>query len=250
MKAYPIWFNPAYAFKPEIQQLRNDLRGQERQLLHALGSSASPPLFQSPEPMSRLLQAGRQAVVQRLLAPSGPQEMPKTDEMDSALALVAHSDLRLGETLQSDVQNHLQVLDKLKDGLVRNNGMVRYLPYTASSSEMDKDLQPHRVSLFDDYLEPNINVAAMPNGQITLGNKVEIAKSNLLAKNPSLRERPEELGLLSTRELGIVGQEAQWFLVSDLSTGYGRQVEKLLDLSRKKIAGRLLKSCFNHAKLG
>lgn len=224
-----LLFNPTYSVNPEMQRLRSDLKQQEQALLERTGTVTVSALFNSPQLMANLFSAGQQIVMQRMLASNGPQEMPGLDETDSALMLVAHSTLRLGDTSMSDVRNHLNVLDNLSKKLVRENGAVRYLPFTAPSSTLKggQNQPVHPVRLFDCYLGPNYNLAAMPDGSSIFEDKDELAKNRVLSQNPTLKMRPEELDLMAWCSEGKAGAEAEWFLVSDLSTGYGKQLEKL-----------------------
>jgi len=220
---HQLLFNPNTASSPAIQQIRQQLQHHENQLNQKLGGTLNP-LFQSPEPLNRLIQSGEQEVRQRLLSGPCPKESPGSREMDSALTLVANSDLRLGNTVESDVQNHLHVLDSLSNHLVRNNGMIRYLPYTIPA-------HGQRIFIFDSYLGPNSNLAADPDGKLS-ANKTLAAWNTLKKSFPTLDaakiQDDDPVGYMLRGLLAKPDKEAEWFLNSELSLGYGQQLAKVL----------------------
>jgi hypothetical protein len=229
-----LLFNPTDQVNPVVQQIRAYLQQREICLNQKFGVNY-PLLFQQPAALSKLIHSGEQVVQQRLMGDSisgfFPKEAPGGDEKDSALVLAASSDLCLGNTVEDDVRNHMNVFDTLAQSLVRDNGMVRYLPYT-------KVVKNQPIPIFDSYLGPNANLAAWPDGRL-VNNKYEEARSFVLhnmpvgiqSNNPA---DDDPIGFLERGLLATPGKEAEWFLVSELSLGYGRQLDKLLTLLQQQ----------------
>jgi hypothetical protein len=231
-----LLFDTRQQSNPKAQQIRSYLQLKELNLNQKLKVNR-PLLFQDPAPLNQLIQNGENIVRQRLAGDDSsgflPIEGPSGQKVDSASLLAINSNLKLGSTLQDDVEKHLNRLEAMAhSSLLRDNGMPRYLPYQRSVKE-----QP--IQIFDSYLGVNSNLSAWPSGKLSLDKDAE-AKALLLRRYPDAASKmntPAEDDTYQFYERGQLatqGKEAEWFLVSELSLGYGKQLNKLLKELEKK----------------
>jgi len=100
---------------------------------------------------------------------------------------------------------------------VRDNGMLRYSPFSFALKDGKIATSP------DSYLNLNYNVAVDKNGKVNLEWK------KILDQFGS-KDASEPDVFKARADLATPDKEAEWFMVSDVSKGYGKQLEKLLAL--------------------
>jgi hypothetical protein len=148
------------------------------------------------------------------------QESPGHRPMDASLVFVGTSRVKLADTPTEDVRRHLEVMDTVERNLVREDGMIRYAPFKLEGSNAE---------LPDSYLSLNYHIAADPDGKLNLQWKTIMDKfGSKDASDPAVFE--------ARAKYATSGKEAQWFMVSDLSRGYAKQLRKLID--HVKTSGR------------
>ncbi len=117
-------------------------------------------------------------------------EVPKKRSADAAQAFITHSEILDTSSVDADVQKSVRLLEKLENSLVGMNGIRRY------------------------------------NGDKYKNHNADINKPDWDCKNGTQKMFSKICRFFTpTQE----HNEAQWFMVSDLATGYGVQVQKLIN---------------------
>ncbi len=196
-----LLYNPEYDRNIEIKKVRRNFRK-----LNAIPEKE----------LNDLIKAGEQRVRATYL-----QEAPGIREHDSSLAFITTSDTKLADTVMEDVKKHIEILDSLERNLVRQNGIIRYAPFNFPLKDGTMGRSP------DSYLNLNYFTAVDKNGKINLNWKKELEEFG--SKDCS---EPEVFA--ARAEYSTKDREAQWFMVSEMSTGYGKQIEKLIANARKE----------------
>lgn len=149
------------------------------------------------------------------------EEAPNIRPHDSSLIFITTSDVKLADNVIDDVKKHMEILESVEKNLVRENGVIRYAPFKFQLSNGMYGSSP------DSYLNLNYFNAMDNNGKLNLDWKVILDK--FASKDCS------EPDMFFTRaKLSTPKMEAQWFMVSDISVGYGKQIEKLIKLAKKE----------------
>jgi len=195
--------NPAYEGHPEVVRVRQRLLAVPHGAL--LGRTAE---------LDRWIAAGSRRVRRTFLA-----ESPGHREMDSSLVFLAASEGTLADEPLLDVALNLELLGTLERALVRQNGMIRYAPFTLTLKDGTEVLSP------DSYLTLNYHLATDREGRLNLEWKRVLDEFG--SKDASDPEVFAARASLSTPD-----REAEWFMVSDLARGYVRQAMKVLDQAR------------------
>lgn len=197
-----LLYNERYSNNPEIQNIRsriNDLK----------------PL--SNEELTILVRKGQERVRATYL-----EEAPGIRPHDSSLVFITTSDIKLSDNVLDDVLKHTEILDSLEQNLVRENGIIRYSPFNFTLKDGTVVKSP------DSYLNLNYFTAIDKDGKLNLDWK------NILDQYAS-KDCSEPNMFFARAKLSTPNREAQWFMVSEMSTGYGKQIEKLvLNAKREK----------------
>ncbi|MEW5822707.1 MAG: hypothetical protein AB1782_21110 [Cyanobacteriota bacterium] len=213
-----------YDNNPEIKAVRNRL----------LQTKHSDLLSNSLQ-LESLVKAGETRVEKY-----STQEAPGIRDKDSSLVFITHSSIPNRNTIKV-INRNLDILKTLEDSLVRDNGITRYAPFNFKLSNGQIAKSP------DSYLTYGYDIAVTPDGKISL--EMGDYKESFGSKDCS---DPE---VFAARSKLSPGDEctAQWFMVSDMSKGYGVQLEKLLDIyenvTDKSVRQKLLpKIAFTYKK--
>jgi hypothetical protein len=198
-----LLFDKSLDNNENIQKLRERLRTQEKEYLKSLEIENSA-FFDKPSEVNDLIKKGENRVRNNYLA-----EAPGIREKDSSLAFITTSTIKLDDDPLNDIKKHVEILATLEDSLVRENGIIRYEPVTVKNKSKSY-ICP------DSYLHPNwelaLNKSRKPRKKIESKDVSDFNK--FVARSKSVKP----------------GQEAQWFMVSAMAEGYGRQLSKLLDI--------------------
>ncbi|NMA27926.1 MAG: hypothetical protein GX934_09200 [Burkholderiales bacterium] len=192
--------NPAYDANPEVVRVRQRLLEQPHGAL--LGRTAE---------LDRWIEAGSRRVRRTFLA-----ESPGHREMDSSLVFLASSSGTLADDPRLDVALNLELLGTLERALVREDGMIRYAPFTLVLQDGTQVRSP------DSYLTMNYHIAIDREGRINLEWK------RILDEFGS-KDASDPAVFAARASLSTSDREAEWFMVSDLARGYVRQAMKILD---------------------
>lgn len=190
-----LLFNPEYNKNAEVLKIRNRLKDA--------GSEQS---------LNNLIAQGENRIRKTYLA-----EAPGIREADASLVFLTQSDVKLSDNPLEDIMKHLEILDKLEKKLVRDNGMLRYEPFTMKLDNGTMAKSP------DSYLNLNYFIAADKNGKVNLEWKKGM-------ESYGSKDASEADVFFSRAEFSVPNHEAQWFLVSDMSAGYGKIFEKMVNL--------------------
>ncbi len=192
--------NPAYDGRPDVLRVRRRLLAMPHGSL--LGRTAE---------LDRWIAAWTRRVRRTFLA-----ESPGHREMDSSLVFLASSSGTLADDPLLDVALNLELLDTLERALVREEGMIRYAPFTLTLKEGTEVRSP------DSYLTMNYHIAADRDGRLNLEWKRVLDEfGSKDASDPQV--------FAARASLSTPDREAEWFMVSDLARGYVRQAMKVLD---------------------
>jgi len=192
--------NPAYDSNPEVVRVRRRLRQQPHGAI--LGR---------PSELDQWIEAGSRRVRRTFLA-----ESPGHREMDSSLVFLASSSGTLADDPQLDIALNLELLGTLERALVREDGMIRYAPFTLTLKDGTEVRSP------DSYLTMNYHIAVDREGRINLEWKRTLDEfGSKDASDPAV--------FAARASLSTPDREAEWFMVSDLARGYVRQAMKVLD---------------------
>lgn len=143
------------------------------------------------------------------------KEAPGEREIDASLAFITTSDIKLSDNVVEDVKKNFEILDALEKELVRENGILRYKPFEFKMKNGEKYLTS------DSYLGLNYSCAIDKDGKLNLEWKEFLDKYG--SKDAS------DTDVFYMRDqFSYPNTEAEWFMVSDMSVGYGKQVEKLI----------------------
>ncbi|MCK5644708.1 MAG: hypothetical protein KAJ19_28170, partial [Gammaproteobacteria bacterium] len=221
---HDLMYNPSYDKNPIIASVR------ERLVKTEYGSFLS-----DEKELKRLVKIGKERVQKTYL-----EESPNIRPHDSSLAFVTSSTIKLDNDPLRDIEKHMEILDSLEKHLVKDNGMVRFTSYDfllkdgkihSSDSSLGKEGKAdiEHVYSSDSYISLNYNVALDREGKINL-------------KWKDLRD---EFGSCDARDPAAFGvrphfsnpnSDAQWFMVGDMASGYGKQLEKLLKITDGRTA--------------
>lgn len=187
----------------------------------------------SEQELENIIQKGLQRVRRQYL-----KEAPNEREIDASLVFITTSDVKLSDSLAEDVKKNFEILNMLEKELVRKNGILRYKPFVFKMKD------GHNYLTNDSYLGLNYSCAIDKTGKINLEWKTFIDKyGSKDASDPDIFYLRDQFSFPNT--------EAEWFMVSDMSVGYGKQIEKIIynaknnnrDLTKEEIL------LVNHAKL-
>lgn len=148
------------------------------------------------------------------------EEAPNIRPHDSSLVFITTSDIKLADNVHEDVKKHVEILESLEHNLVRENGMIRYAPFNYILNDGTKAKSP------DSYLNLNYFNAIDKNGKLNLDWKKIL---DMFAS----KDCSEPKMFFARAKLSTPNKEAQWFMVSEMSTGYGKQIEKLVKNGKK-----------------
>ena len=190
-----LMFNPKYDENPEMQMVRARINNHNPVNINET---------------TKLIEKGEQRVRKTYL-----EEAPSIRPYDASLVFITTSDIKLADNVIDDVKKHVEILESLEKHLVRENGIIRYAPFKFTLKDGSFAKSP------DSYLTLNYFTAVDKNGKINLEWKKVL--DNFASKDCSDPEMFFARAKLSTPD-----KEAQWFMVSEMSTGYGLQIEKLL----------------------
>ncbi len=190
-----LLYNKRYAHDPEIQNIRSRF-------------ASLNPL--SNEELAILVRRGQERVRSTYL-----EEAPGIRPHDSSLVFVTTSDIKLADNVVDDVLKHTEILESLEQNLVRENGIIRYSPFNFVLKDGTVAKSP------DSYLNLNYFTAIDKDGKLNLDWK------NILDQYAS-KDCSEPNMFFARSKLSTPDREAQWFMVSEISTGYGKQIEKLV----------------------
>ena len=196
-----LMFNPKYSQNAEIQKIRARI-------------NALNPI--KKEETESLIKKGQQRVRTTYL-----EEAPKIRPNDASLVFITTSDIRLADDLIEDVKKHMEILTSLEQKLVRENGIIRYSPFNFTLKDGTVAHSP------DSYLNLNYFIAVDKNGKLNLDWK------NILDKFAS-KDCSEPDLFFARAKLSTPDKEAHWFMVSEMSTGYGKQIEKILSAVKRE----------------
>lgn len=171
-------------------------------------------IFNDSQTLKDAISAGRERIIKTRCA-----ESPEHRPIDASLSFVTTSSIKLADDVVTDVKRQFEVL-KTTEKLVRNNGILRYAPFSFSLKDGTEATSP------DSYLNLNYNIAVDKNGKLNLEWK------KILDKFGS-KDASEPDVFKARADLATPDKEAEWFMVSDVSKGYGKQLEKLLSLIKK-----------------
>ena len=194
--------NPAYSQNPSITKVREALA-------HATYARrlARPAL-------AGAIAAGRRKLIDRLVHAKVPFEHPLRP-LDASTAFVAGSTLRLAHDLVPDVRRHLEVLDVVQKGLVREHGMLRYAPFKVLLRDGSSRMSP------DAYLAKNYWIA------FDNEDRLNLPWQHLLSAFGS-KDASDVSVFLARAHFATPDSEAQWFLVSEVAYGYAYQASRIL----------------------
>ena len=196
-----LMYSPKYSNNSEMQKVRTRL-------------SALNPLNQ--DEINKLIDDGAKRVRKTYL-----EEAPGIRPHDSSLIFVTTSDIKLSDNVIDDVKKHMEILESVEKNLVRKNGVIRYAPFNFKLSNGEFG------SSHDSYLNLNYFNAIDNKGKLNLDWK------DILDKFAS-KDCSEADMFFARAKLSTPNKEAQWFMVSDMSVGYGKQIEKLIKLAKKE----------------
>lgn len=195
-----LLYNPAYSKDEEICKVRGIMKQYN-------------PL--SEQELDDMIQAGLQRVRSQYL-----KEAPNIRETDASLVFITTSDVKLSDNLIDDVKKNFEILNLLEKDLVRENGMLRYKPFINKTKNGESYLAN------DSYLGLNYSCAVDKTGKINLEWKGFLDKyGSKDASNPDIFYLRNQFSSPNT--------EAEWFMVSDMSAGYGKQVEKIVQNAKE-----------------
>jgi len=190
-----LLYNPEYGNNAEIQKARK--RIQENNPL-------------DNKTLEEAIKKGEERVRKTYLA-----EAPGVRPYDASLAFITTSDIRLDDDPVKDVEKNVAILELLEKHLVRENGIIRYAPFNFRLKDGATQQSP------DSYLTYNFFNAINKDGKLDLEWQKKLAEFG--SKDTS---DPEVFA--ARAKLATENTEAQWFMVSEMSTGYGLQIEKIL----------------------
>ena len=195
----------------QVTEFRKDIQYKERILAKELSLASDSLLFQTVDNLSIIIQKGIQRIRKTYLA-----EAPNIREVDASLVFITHSSITLDCNKLEDALKHLEILGLLENKLLRDNGIIRYEPFYVSECE-------NKVISSDSYLNLNYNIAVDRDGYLNLtwGDYLEQFGSKDCSSTQMFIARSK----LTNKDT-----EAEWFMVSDMSTGYGLQLRKLINL--------------------
>lgn len=196
-----LLFNDAHEQVPGMAGIRKDV------LQHGSG-------LLDQDRLAQRIAAGHQRIQERLLGGATPVEHPDRP-WDASTCFIAGSTVSLAEDPCTDVTAHFHVLDCVAARLVRDHGMIRYAPFTVRLKDGSTHTSP------DSYLSKNYWTALNGEGRLDLDRYHRI-------KEFGSKDASDLDVFLARARLSTSDTEAQWFMVSDISTGYGNQVAKLL----------------------
>lgn len=196
-----LMYSPKYSGNAEMQKVRTRL-------------NALNPLKE--DEINKLIDDGTTRVRKTYL-----EEAPGIRPHDSSLIFVTTSDIKLADNVLDDVKKHMEILDSVEKNLVRKNGVIRYAPFNFKLSNGEFGSSP------DSYLNLNYFNAVDNNGKLNLDWK------EILDKFAS-KDCSEPDMFFARAKLSTPNKEAQWFMVSDMSVGYGKQIEKLIKLAKNE----------------
>ncbi len=178
-------------------------------------------LFTDRKLLSKLIQAGTEQVRLRVRQRA---EAPGMRKHDASLAFLAQSDLDLAdiedpsERSLETVRLYLELLNELEINLVRENGMIRYEPF---SIKQDKSF-----IFFDSYLNLNYWLSFDEEGFFNP------ERTKLIREFESFDASDQEV-LQKRTMLGVPQREAEWFLVTEMSMAYAKQAQRLFEIMGK-----------------
>ena len=196
-----LMYSSKYSNNAEMQKVRTRL-------------SALNPLNQ--DEINKLIEDGAKRVRKTYL-----EEAPGIRPHDSSLIFLTTSDIKLSDNVIEDVKKHMEILEVVEKNLVRKNGVIRYAPFNFKLSNGKFGSSP------DSYLNLNYFNAIDNKGKLNLDWK------DILDKFAS-KDCSEADMFFARAKLSTPNKEAQWFMVSDMSVGYGKQIEKLIKLAKKE----------------
>lgn len=202
-----------------LDKLLNDSKlGQNKQIQiirKRLQKTRHADLINDHNRILNLIKAGEERV-----SKYSTQEAPGIRDLDSSLVFITHSPID-NKGAMDTIDRNMNILYKLEEALVRNNGMTRYAPFDFSHSN------GQITHTSDSYLTLGYDIAVTPDGKISL--EMGEYKDSFGAKDCSDPEVFAARAALAPND----DVTAQWFMISDMSTGYGVQLEKLLDIVEK-----------------
>ena len=196
-----LMFNPRYNDNKEIMAIRARI-------------NALSPV--SKEETTKLIKDGEKRIRATYL-----EEAPDVRPKDASLVFITTSDVKLADNVIDDVKKHVEILESLEHNLVRENGIIRYAPFNFRLKDGTVGHSP------DSYLNLNYFTAVDKNGKLNLDWK------NILDKFAS-KDCSEPEMFFARAKLSTPDKEAQWFMVSEMSTGYGMQIEKILHNAKRE----------------
>ena len=208
-----LLFDDKYDKDPEMQYIRERLVNSETALRAKLGKLGHKPVFTDEKAVEGLIEAGKKRVIK-----SRRQENQKQRPVDSSLVFITTSTINMAKNPENtiqDIKRHVDILKSL-ESIVRDNGMIRYKPFNFQLDNGKKVVSP------DTYLNLNYNIALDNQGKVNLEWKKRVDKFGS-------RDASETSVLNARTTFATKNKEAEWFMVSDVSKGYGRQLSKLLD---------------------
>lgn len=199
-------FNPRYDSDPTISQLRREL-----------GSLKHGEIFQDRVAIAQTLAQGMERLRRTYRA-----ESPGNRELDASLVLLSKSPLtNLASEPVANARLHLENLQRLEDGLVRQHGMLRYAPFPFQLPSGETITSP------DSYLNYNYHLACDPQGDINL-------KWYQSLRDFGSSDASDPQVFAARASLATPDCEAQWFLVSDLACAYAQQGLELLEEAQRR----------------
>lgn len=204
-----LLFSKKYDNNPEIAKIRKRLQ-----------NTKYGRFLSDPKEIDKLIAIGEERVKNHNTA-----ESPALRQQDASLAFVTHSIIpdrnMIGETAIDIVKRNIETLEVLEKQQVRENGVTRYAPFKLTLSDGES------LETTDSYLTLGYEIATDKNGKISL--QVKEIKDDFGARDCS------DPRVFAARAKLSPGDNvtAQWFMVSDISKGYGVQLEKLLQLYQK-----------------
>ncbi|MFR1672510.1 MAG: hypothetical protein ACLSWI_06150 [Candidatus Gastranaerophilaceae bacterium] len=194
-----LMYNPKYVNNQEILKIRTRLNS-----LNPLDEKS----------LNKLIKDGELRVRSSYL-----EEAPGIRPHDSSLVFITTSDIKLADNVYDDVAKHVEILQSLENNLVRENGMIRYSPFKFNLKDGTIGSSP------DSYLNLNYFNAIDKEGKLNLEWK------HILDQFAS-KDCSEPEMFFARAKLSTPNKEAQWFMVSEMSAGYGKQIEKLLNYAK------------------
>lgn len=168
--------------------------------------------------LDELVERAHEKLVYRLFGSEEPIEHPLRP-FDSSSAFISTSAIKLADTAVEDAALHCRLLDSLERHLLRENGMIRYAPFSLPIGKGKEEL------VFDSYLADNYWLAA-PLRAVVTGQKQSSGQefgSQDCSATAAYVERVKQCRPHS---------EAQWCWVSVMAEGYARQAVKIFTASR------------------